>query len=176
LAIACEIPPESIKHTPPWLMELEVKAHDVARIYSAFDVLASPSYGEGFGVPIIEAQACGVPVIVNNWTAMPELCGAGWLADGDRYWDGTQNSWFKYATVDSIHDAFEKAYEARDDKELRARARTFALDYDADRVMRDYWTPVLEELTADTVPSVPEVEVLRRPNRAERRAAKRAAA
>jgi glycosyltransferase involved in cell wall biosynthesis len=36
-------------------------------------MLIEPSISEGFGVPIIEAQACGVPVVVNNWTSMPEL-------------------------------------------------------------------------------------------------------
>jgi glycosyltransferase involved in cell wall biosynthesis len=194
LAIACEIPPESIKHTPPWWLELEVKPDDMANIYSTFDVLASPSYGEGFGVPIIEAQSCGVPVIVTDFTAMTELCGAGWLVDGDRWWDGTQQSWFKCASVSSVYNAIGLAYEARHDEALRIKARAFGLEYDADRVMRDYWTPVLDELAPKEAeaPAGPEVFVRRpnpmpkepppgfalserRPNRAERRAQKKAA-
>ena len=45
----------------------------VANIYRAADVLLATSIGEGFGVPILEAQACGIPVIIGNWTAMEDL-------------------------------------------------------------------------------------------------------
>ena len=54
--------------------------------YSAMDVLLNPSSGEGFGIPIVEAQACGTPVIVTDFTAMSELCGAGWKVQGQRIW------------------------------------------------------------------------------------------
>ena len=45
----------------------------MAHIYRAADVLLATSVGEGFGVPILEAQACGTPVIIGNWTAMEDL-------------------------------------------------------------------------------------------------------
>jgi glycosyltransferase involved in cell wall biosynthesis len=48
------------------------------KLYNSFDVLLSPSLGEGFGVPILEAQACGVPVITGGWTAMEEITHIGW--------------------------------------------------------------------------------------------------
>ena len=35
----------------------------MAQLYNAFDVLSLASSGEGFGIPLIEAQACGVPVV-----------------------------------------------------------------------------------------------------------------
>src|SRR5262249_15363938 len=38
----------------------------MSRFYSAFDVLLCPSMGEGFGVPILEAQACGTPVVAGG--------------------------------------------------------------------------------------------------------------
>ncbi|CAE7484502.1 mshA [Symbiodinium necroappetens] len=41
-------------------------------LYTASDVLLQLSRAEGFGLPVIEAQACGVPVIVNGATAMAE--------------------------------------------------------------------------------------------------------
>lgn len=49
----------------------------MADFYNALDVHLLVSMGEGFGIPIIEAQACGCPVIIGNWTAMSELCYAG---------------------------------------------------------------------------------------------------
>src|SRR5512143_515645 len=41
----------------------------MATIYSSLSVLLATSRGEGFGLPVIEAQACGTPVIASNWTA-----------------------------------------------------------------------------------------------------------
>jgi glycosyltransferase involved in cell wall biosynthesis len=44
-------------------------------IYNAADVLVYPSSYEGFGMPVLEAMACGTPVIALNNSAMPELSG-----------------------------------------------------------------------------------------------------
>src|SRR3990167_7018057 len=46
---------------------------DVENYYNAFDGLLHPSQTEGFGLTIVEAQAVGVPVVVNNAHSMPEL-------------------------------------------------------------------------------------------------------
>ena len=48
-------------------------ASELAKYYSAADVLLSLSYEETFGLTIIEAMACGTPAIVYNNTAQPEL-------------------------------------------------------------------------------------------------------
>jgi glycosyltransferase involved in cell wall biosynthesis len=47
----------------------------LARVYSACDVLAQPSVYEGFGVPVIEAMACGLPVVCSDGGALPEVAG-----------------------------------------------------------------------------------------------------
>jgi glycosyltransferase involved in cell wall biosynthesis len=85
LANICGIPDEALATSDQVKLHLGIPAEKMALLYNGFDVLASPSYGEGFGVPILEAQACGVPVIVTDWTAMTELMGAGWLVDGDPF-------------------------------------------------------------------------------------------
>jgi glycosyltransferase involved in cell wall biosynthesis len=160
-----EIPPEAIKITDQVLMEFGIPAGVMDGLYNVFDVLLSPSYGEGFGVPIIEAQACGTPVIVTDWTAMPELCGAGWLVDGTIFDHPMAEAFWKRPDVDGIVDALEKAYVSRGDQEIRDRARAFALDYDVNHVMAEYWIPALERIHAPR-----EVQPLK-PNRAMRRAA-----
>jgi glycosyltransferase involved in cell wall biosynthesis len=162
LAVACGIPRQAIRFTEQFAWDLGVKREDVAGLMASFDVLLSPSFGEGFGIPIVEAQACGVPVIATNWTAMSELVCAGWLVEGDPWYDAPQDSWFKCPQVDGIAAALEAAYEAREDQELRARAREFSLAYDVDYVMETYWKPVLEYL--DRPKEVPPL------NRAMRRA------
>lgn len=53
----------------------------MATLYNSFDVLMNCSGGEGFGVPIVEAQACGVPVLATNVTAMTELVHNGYLVE-----------------------------------------------------------------------------------------------
>ena len=45
-------------------------------LYSACDVLAQPSWLEGFGIPVAEAQACGLPVVCSDGGALPEVGGA----------------------------------------------------------------------------------------------------
>lgn len=48
-------------------------------LYSACDAFVFPSYSEGFGWPIIEAQACGAPVIASNIEPIPEVAGGAAL-------------------------------------------------------------------------------------------------
>lgn len=165
VAKACKIPPDRIKITNPAAYEFGLEQDKVAAIYGAFDVLAHPSYGEGFGVPIIEAQACGTPVIVSDVTAMPELCGAGWIVETEPFYDATQGAFFGSPRIDSIYAAMAKAYEQAGNQALRAQARTFAEGYDADNVLETYWKPVLAELDptqATPAAAVAEPEVFTR--------------
>ena len=48
-------------------------AEELSCIYNGFDVLLSTSSSEGFGLPIAEAQSCGVPVVATDCTSMTEL-------------------------------------------------------------------------------------------------------
>lgn len=53
-------------------------------LYNAADVLLFPSYYEGFGWPVLEAMACGTPVVVSNCPALVELISsAGIAADAE---------------------------------------------------------------------------------------------
>ena len=46
---------------------------DLPAVYSAADLLAFPSLYEGFGLPLLEAMACGTPVVSSNVSSLPEV-------------------------------------------------------------------------------------------------------
>jgi glycosyltransferase involved in cell wall biosynthesis len=52
-----------------------VPAHALTSLYSAARMFLFPSLWEGFGIPIIEAMACGTPVLTSNVTCLPEVAG-----------------------------------------------------------------------------------------------------
>ena len=50
-----------------------VSEKELALLYNAASVFLYPSLYEGFGIPLLEAMACGVPVIASNTTSIPEI-------------------------------------------------------------------------------------------------------
>ena len=56
-----------------------VSEEDLVALYNAADVFIYPSLYEGFGLPIVEAMACGTPVITSNVTSLPEVAGTAAL-------------------------------------------------------------------------------------------------
>ena len=126
-----------------------IDAETLAAYYTASDVLLATSMGEGFGIPVVEAQACGTPVIVTRFSAQPELVGAGWTVGYQPAWDPHQASFLATPYVGEIVARLRDAYAARGDEELMQSAVAKGLEYDADRVFREFWLPVLEEMDAE---------------------------
>lgn len=55
---------------------------DLLYLYNAAEAMVYPSLYEGFGLPLVEAMACGTPIIASNATSIPEVVGdAGVLFD-----------------------------------------------------------------------------------------------
>lgn len=123
---------------------------ELARIYSASDVLLATSKGEGFGIPVVEAMACGTPAIVADFSAQPELVGdTGWRVPVQLDWDHYQASFFCEPLVHHAAAALEAAYlehgsEAASGRRLAAIAK--AAEYDADTVWEQHWRPFLAGL------------------------------
>ena len=92
LVNAVGIPDYQVKFVDQFAYRNQIPNHILAGLYSMADVLLSVSMGEGFGIPVIEAQACGTPVIVSDWTAQPELRGDGWVVETQPWWDPMQDS------------------------------------------------------------------------------------
>ena len=158
LATSCGIPDSNVRFIPQYAyLSGALPDEAMAQLYRAADVLLAPSKGEGFGIPVIEAQACGRPVIVSNFTAQPELVRDGWLVDGEPEWDVAQASWFFRPYVESIYKALSEAYDRGRGDSLRAREGMLA-EYDVDLVHELHWRPIMAEL-AERTPSLEPIKV-----------------
>ncbi len=151
LALAHGIPETSIVFPDVYGYQMGWPAEAMAVAYTAFDVLLAPSHGEGFCVPLIEAQACGTPVIVTDFSAQPELVGAGWKVTGQQSYHPAHHSFYVIPLIDRIVTALHEAYNADLDA-LEDQAICKAMQYDCDRVFMEHWLPLLEQMTADPVP------------------------
>jgi len=141
---ANDIPAEAIIQCDQYRYLLGLPPEHMVNAYNAMDVLLNTSYGEGFGIPVIEAQSCGTPVIVTDWTAMREVGAVGWRVGGQRQFTD-QRAFQMIPNVEQIETALEEAFT--DAHDLRDAAREHALEYDADLVTERYWKPVLEQLS-----------------------------
>lgn len=54
-----------------------IPADDLVIMVNLAQVVLLPSFYEGFGLPIVEAQACGTPVVTSDVSSMPEVAGKG---------------------------------------------------------------------------------------------------
>jgi glycosyltransferase involved in cell wall biosynthesis len=118
---------------------------DMANWTQAIDVLLATTYAEGFGLPIMEAQACGTPVITTNASSMTELNPYGYSVDGTPFWNGVHRGWWVRPEISGMVDALEQAYENRNSVN-RDKLREFALQYDVNVVAEKFMRPVIAEL------------------------------
>jgi len=119
-------------------------------IYNLFDVMALPTAGEGFGLPILESMAAGTPVIVTDFSAAAELVrGRGELIKvREKVTVGRYNVQQAVPDMDDLVSCMERVYASR---RLRARHRraglAFARELDWKNIMPQ-WKQLFEGLVA----------------------------
>jgi glycosyltransferase involved in cell wall biosynthesis len=102
-------------------------AADLPALYSGATCLVFPSLYEGFGLPVLEAMACGTPVIVSNRGALPEVVGeAGTLVDP------LDADAFAKAICDLLNTPARRAERSA---RALAQAAAFSWDRSAEKVM-----------------------------------------
>jgi len=145
LAKHAAIPPHAIVFTNPYALQMGWSPQMMAALYTTADVLLSPSKGEGFCVPLIEAQACGTPVIVSDFTAQPELVGCGWKIGGSLEFDTHQSASYMNADISAVAQALMAAYDKKDNPDTD-KAIEFAAAYSVERVYAEHWAPIIDGL------------------------------
>jgi glycosyltransferase involved in cell wall biosynthesis len=118
---------------------------DLAEWYGALDVLLASTYAEGFGIPVVEALSCGVPVITTRCSSMTELNPDGIEVDGEPFWNGVHRAWWIRPSVSGMVAALEQAYDQRHDVDP-VKLREQALKYDIAAVSERHMRPVVDEL------------------------------
>jgi hypothetical protein len=141
LVKAVGLGPEQVQFADQYDHRMGVPDEVMAAIYTRSDVLLSATAGEGFGLPVLEAQACGTRVVVSNFSAQPELVGDGWCAQVQPQWNPTQQQWFATPLVHSIVDGLEEAFNAGGGHSQEAV--DFAAGFAADKVWDECWVPLL---------------------------------
>ena len=134
-----------------------ISRDELVGLYNAFDVFFFPTQGEGFGLPIIEAQACGCPVVVTDTTSGKELTKGGLLIrpTEDDYQYSTLNTWFVKVPPSAIYKKMEimyKIWKAGKLDKYKKKAREGMLEYSWDAVYAKYWRPTLKILEERKAP------------------------
>ena len=98
---------------------------EMPALYNAAELFVFPSLYEGFGLPVIEAMACGVPVVASNLSAIPEVAGEAALLVDPR-------------DVDQLCDAMERVlHDKRLQGALRRRGLERAQGFSWERAARE---------------------------------------
>ncbi len=110
-----------------------VTAEKLNQLYSTAKVFAFVSLDEGFGLPILEAMAYGVPVLSSNRSALPEVCGDAALTVDPLSVDEIASSLNTLVTDEHLRDS------------LREKGHTRAAEFSWENCARETYR-VYEEL------------------------------
>jgi len=156
----------SLRSLGTYMMVTGIPTDDhLVDVYNAADVKLMLSYGEGFGLTDVEAQACGCPLIAIDFAASSEINLTGWKVSGIRFQpERIPRSYQMLADPYDAADCLAHAYsiwKAGEMPELRERTRKAALVYDVETVLKDHFIPVLNEIDAQ-LKAEPHAEWLRK--------------
>lgn len=90
---------------------------ELVDLYNLIDLFIFPSLYEGFGLPIIEAMACGAKVVSSNASSLPEV-------------GGDKIMYFDPKNIEEMKDVIEKELEREDTEEDRQKRIEWAKNFD----------------------------------------------
>lgn len=135
---------------------------ELAWVYNAADVYMGATMSEGFGIPLIEAQATGTPVIVTDFSSMPELVREGIKVPvAHRIWT-LGDAWQVFPDEKLMQDALEHYHAIWLDNgremPLAQRHKTSAAihqEYSWDAIVKYHWAPLMTKLVGYAPPLKP---------------------
>lgn len=130
-------------------LAIGVPDENIADIYRMSNALMLVSRGEGFGLPILEAQACGTQVVTQRCSAMTEITWNGVLVEPVmREYHASLDYFWRITTPERICEGLEKAFKPARDKTTYGVNEAAAFDHDV--VFTEYWEPLLAEVEERT--------------------------
>lgn len=128
-----------------------VANENLVTLYQAADVMLLPSMGEGFGLPIVEAQACGCPVITQACSSMTELTKYGVAIEPlQPFWFRGLDYWWQLPNINDIAQALYTIYVLWDRDSMPAQAQSgidwMRENYHYPVVWEKHWQPLLERI------------------------------
>jgi len=145
------------------LQSMGLTTDKMNNVYNAMDAFILLSRGEGFGLPILEAQACGTPVVVTDWTACRELGEVGYkIPITHREWTPQRSFWGiadPYKAAEALLDIQQKMLAEQKNLghaygDMRTAARKFAMPYDWQTLVDENWAPLITRLWSEIKPRV----------------------
>jgi glycosyltransferase involved in cell wall biosynthesis len=134
------------KRADPRRMIIGYTTEEMNFIYNSMDCFILCSYGEGMGVPIIEAQAAGIPVITQDYGPQAEVTKTGWkIEPGPQHWTNLNGHW-RMPIKERIYDAMEQAINTKITDQDRSDIRHKVMEYDINNVYKKCWKPMFKEL------------------------------
>ena len=121
LVVTCSLTPENLKRHNEMVTNLQlesrviftnfVEAQELIYLYNLATIMVFPSKYEGFGLPVVEAFACGTPVLTSNNSSLGEIAGDAAATIDPFNIDDIARGMEELLTTSNLEDYVNKGYE-----------------------------------------------------------------
>lgn len=139
----------------PYTATYKADSKLVAEEINAVDCVLHPSQTEGFGLGVVEGQACGKPVIIQDCTSMSELIiegKTGWACKTQKKFWRTGGGYVFMADPISLHQKMEEVFLADKAKVAIDGRKNVVDNYNIDKLFKEQWVPFFEQLQNELLP------------------------